>query len=234
MLRFPTHSQDALTVLFTGGICVGVANLAVALFRANNIPARTIQAYNPHSESGHPLVWYLPPKLLDLFFKMRGTYDPGHAACEYYCPGYGWVTADPTWGKTPFQPKSAVFLRINDLKDENEAGNLFSENRGNELSIWCSDKHVEIQSSENGNSAEILTSIHSTIDYKAAAMNISIHVWNKFVSFFGSNLNSDELIIFQKAVSYQHSACESLMKENLSNFIFNMNQAYQYYQSIKR
>jgi len=76
---------DAATTLKNGeGGSAELANLFVALMRANNIPARRVSGWaNPFYEG----------KELQLT-------RFAHGWAEFYLPGYGWIPVDPTWGKS--------------------------------------------------------------------------------------------------------------------------------------
>ena len=76
---------DAATTLKNGeGGSAELGNLFVALLRANGIPARRLSGWGNHFEEGEELA-------LTRF---------AHGWGEFYLPGYGWVPADPTWGKS--------------------------------------------------------------------------------------------------------------------------------------
>ncbi|MGA1847746.1 MAG: transglutaminase-like domain-containing protein [Thermoplasmatota archaeon] len=76
---------DAVTTLRNGeGGSAEMANLFVALMRANGIPARRISGWGNFFEKGEELS-------ITRF---------SHGWAEFYVPGQGWVQVDPAWGKT--------------------------------------------------------------------------------------------------------------------------------------
>ena len=87
------------------GDCTEYAYLMVALLRASGIPARVLrgiviadsstQGVTPNFGAPVGTTWdfefnYEAPSL-------DSSNLPGHAWVEYYVPGIGWVTSDPTW-----------------------------------------------------------------------------------------------------------------------------------------
>ncbi len=60
-----------------------LGNVFVALARASGIPARRISGWGDPFNTSEPLT-------VNRF---------AHGWAEFYMPGYGWVPADPTWGK---------------------------------------------------------------------------------------------------------------------------------------
>lgn len=75
---------DARTTLRNGeGGSAEISNLFIALLRANMIPARRLSGWGNHFSEGKELH-------LSRF---------SHGWAEFYLPNYGWIPADPTWGK---------------------------------------------------------------------------------------------------------------------------------------
>lgn len=81
---------DAVQALDHSGSCLSYANLAVALLRANGIPARTLGGYP--SWAGGPMEC--------------------HFVVEAYVPGYGWFPMDPTRGHAPVRPSDQIEVSI--------------------------------------------------------------------------------------------------------------------------
>ncbi len=76
---------DASTTLKNGeGGSAELANLFVALMRANGVPARRTSGWGFHFDEGDALQ-------ISRF---------SHGWAEVYAPGYGWVPMDPTWGQS--------------------------------------------------------------------------------------------------------------------------------------
>jgi len=204
------QSQDALFTLLFGGICIGQANLATALFRANGIPAK------------------------DIYVIPTGG-QVKHANCEYYCPGYGWVPTNPTTGRTPYEPKSAITLRVNYPEDENEAGCFFKKNRGQERDYWFSEGCIDLEYTSTNDSrvqAQIVASLDSTEKDKLNALNITKKVWEHYTKYFGHTLNEEKQEHFENAVNAQVMAIECFMQEDITGYMNNMTIAIDEYREI--
>ncbi len=82
------------------GDCSEYSDLMVALLRAQGVPARKVvglvmltdQSYDLPSYSNRSSWYYMID--IDSYFNNI----TGHAWVEYYVPGAGWVSCDPTWG----------------------------------------------------------------------------------------------------------------------------------------
>lgn len=76
---------DATTTLRNGeGGSAELGNLFVALMRANHIPARRISGWGAGFDAGEE-------------FRINRF---AHGWAEFYLPDVGWLTVDPTWGKS--------------------------------------------------------------------------------------------------------------------------------------
>ena len=76
---------DAATALKNGeGGSAELANLWVALMRANGVPARRVSGWGNHFAAGEELT----------------VARFAHGWAEFLVPGYGWIPVDPTWGQT--------------------------------------------------------------------------------------------------------------------------------------
>lgn len=91
-------SLDAKTALHAGGSCTSRANLAAALLRAMQIPARTVS--------------HLPSWFRQYFFE--------HWLVEYWHPGVGWIWIESTMNQ--FRPPSneVVVLAVSSSEDEDQ------------------------------------------------------------------------------------------------------------------
>ncbi|MBO4476348.1 MAG: transglutaminase domain-containing protein [Bacteroidales bacterium] len=70
------HTIDDLMQSMTGD-CGNYASVFISLLRAKGIPARHV-------------------------VMVHGSLDEYHVRAEFYVPAYGWIPADPTWGKDYF------------------------------------------------------------------------------------------------------------------------------------
>lgn len=98
----PWTRLDAVESLLCagGGTCTNRANLAAALLRANNIPARTI-AHLPTWNLGEPLFT--------------------HWLVEYWHPRVGWTRLESTWGEFEPPAYTTMIVAISSPADEDLA-----------------------------------------------------------------------------------------------------------------
>lgn len=121
--------QDAFSTLQNGmGVCNGKANLAMALFRAQGIPARTLMVANTHF------------------------------IIEYYVPNYGWVRAEPTQGKHIQPAQENIVMWIANPEDENASPYngivCYWGTRNPDLAYDILYDHAELQNRTNGIESE--------------------------------------------------------------------------------
>jgi len=89
---------DAVTALTHRGSCTSNANLVAALFRASGVPARVLAVY---PTNGQPL--------------------QTHYIVEYFVPGYGWVWAESSIARTPWEPYKEVVVNVVYPEDEDRS-----------------------------------------------------------------------------------------------------------------
>ncbi len=86
------------------GDCSEYSDLMVAMLRAEGVPARKVVGIAMLQDDGSPIssftnksswyyLYYYKSYPLTTFNNLTG-----HAWVEYYVPGAGWVSCDPTWG----------------------------------------------------------------------------------------------------------------------------------------
>lgn len=208
-----SHPQDALSTFFLGGVCTGLANLGTALFRANGIPAKDL----------------IVMPTVGIWFQM-------HFISEYYCPDYGWVTAETSLGVTPYEPKYDIILRINYPEDEDKAGNAFTGYSGVEQWFWINNENVwpyyhGIEASKSG--AWIKNAVITSEINAEAALNITQQVWEFYTKYLGADLSGEDEQHFNKAVEAQEIAKECLNQSDVDGYIENMTFAYSEYREIE-
>ncbi|HMF33862.1 MAG TPA: transglutaminase-like domain-containing protein [Candidatus Lokiarchaeia archaeon] len=82
------------------GDCSEFSDLTVAMLRAQGVPARKITGIALTDANGRPFSSYQKGATWDYIQSTavgNGNFT-GHAWVEYYVPGAGWVSLDPTWG----------------------------------------------------------------------------------------------------------------------------------------
>jgi len=210
------RSQDAFTTLFRNGECPGRSNLACALFRANNIPARVVLANRNYS------FWY-----------------EMHYTMEYYCPGYGWILTEVHKGVTPFEPKNQIVLRLCNPEDENNTQTdfLFPKMKGLERWFWIDNQNVKPyyeKTFTNGSKMTMFKENEVFIDTISGgqAIEVTKEVFHKFQYYLGMNLTDENLEHFQNATAYQFDAINELKTGNVLFYISFMNMAIEEFNEI--
>jgi hypothetical protein len=123
-----TGLMDALSYYFFGGLCCAQTNYAAAILRADGIPTR-ILITTRIAKRGR-------------FAGEKTWLDSHHYMFEFYCPGYGWIVAEP--GRIAPQPKNYIISKIVYPEDENIAGNGLSYYGGMSPWFWISNNDVEL------------------------------------------------------------------------------------------
>ncbi len=83
------------------GDCSEYSDLMVALLRAQGVPARKVVGLAMLTDQGYELPSYSNGSSWYYMIDIGGpgfNNITGHAWVEYYIPGTGWVSSDPTWG----------------------------------------------------------------------------------------------------------------------------------------
>ena len=204
---------DAVSSIFYGGSCTGRANLGTALFRANGVPAKNLIVMSTWSKED----WY------DM-----------HYICEYYCPNYGWVSAETTLGYTPYQPKNYIILRVCYPKDENEAGNRFHNYGGCEQWFWVDQKNIQIHTNEDsGAKGWIEQDIITDLENASSMFNLTQDVYSLFSRYSGENLTAENLMHYNNAVLAQKNAINCFNQSDTKGYLNNMTNAYEEYIKIE-
>lgn len=210
------RSQDAFTALLINGECPGRSHLGCALFRANKIPARVILA-NPD---------------YDFWYEM-------HYMTEYYLPDYGWILTDVHKGKTPYEPKYQIILRICHPEDENNTQKDFinKKMKGLERWIWIDNEFVTPYYKDlvNGSKCKMFREKEMFTDKIPGeeAVNLSKIVFHKYEHFLGINLTGENLAHFENATEYQFQAINDFKgSDDVSGYINYLNKANEEYDEI--
>jgi hypothetical protein len=191
------RSQDAFTTLLLSGECPGKSHLGVALLRANKIPARVLLANRDYQ------FWY-----------------EMHYMTEYYLPNYGWVLTEVHSGKTPYETKKQIILRICYPEDENDTQTdfIYKKMKGLERWLWIDNENIKpyYEDCKNGSKCCMFRENEIVTDkvYGDEAINITKNVFNKYEYYLGMNLTGDNLNHFQNATSFQFEAINELKESN--------------------
>jgi len=208
--------QDALTTLLRNGECPGRSHLGCALFRINNVPARVILA-TPHYD-----FWYQI-----------------HCMTEYYLPEYGWILTEVHGGKTPYEPKNQIILRICYPEDEDNTHTdyIFPRMKGIENWFWIDNDSIIpyykdfIGGSKSNMFMEQMTVADSfSADY---SFFITQTVFYLYQLYLGMELLGENLQHFENATTYQRMAIQQFISSaNLQNYLIHMDLGYTEFMKI--
>ena len=224
--------QDAFSSLFIRGSCYAQTHLGVALFRANNVPARSI---------------IITPTFEQVMEQ--------HVICEYYCPNYGWITTEPIMMSTPpkgiieyivervgdnmgfnnfttrYESKSHIILRINFPEDELKAGNGVSYYGGMEPYLWLDDNSLGVHTYPY-TTGYIKKEYETDIVTADFMLNLTKKIYEQHSKYIGTNLIGDDLIHYDAAISAQQNAINCFKQSQIQGYIDNMNIAFDEYSLI--
>jgi hypothetical protein len=202
-------SQDARTTLLIGGENVGRAHMALAFFRIYHVPARVLLVNND-----------------------QGFWTQMHYMAEYYCPGYGWVLVETTYGKSPYATKHQVINRICYPSDEKNTKDdyIFRFMKGEERWLWIDTNNVApwYVDCKQGSKAQMFSEAVVSADKLTAdfAFVLTERTFRQYQRYLGVNLTGENLFHFQDAVSYQWDATAALKANNTEGYISCLQNAY--------
>lgn len=208
-------SQDARTTLLINGENVGRSHLACAFFRIYDIPARVILVNND-----------------------QGFWTQMHYMVEYYCPGYGWVLLETTFGKSPYATKHQVVNRVCYPQDEEDTKEdyIFPFMKGEERWLWIDTESVfpYYVDCNRGSKSQMFSEAVVSSDQLTAnfAFLLTERVFRKYQTFLGVELTDENHQHFQNALKYQEDAINALKKNNIEEYISFLNKAYEEYKEI--
>jgi len=208
-------SQDARTTLLINGENVGRSHLACAFFRIYDIPARVLLVNND-----------------------QGFWTQMHYMVEYYCPGYGWVLLETTFGKSPYGTKHQVVNRVCYPQDEEDTKDdyIFRFMKGEERWLWIDTNSVSpyYVDCNKGSKSQMFSEAVVSIDPLTAdfAFVLTERVFRLYQSYLGVNLIDENLYHFQNATMYQKEAIITLKANNIEGYISLFNRAYDEYKEI--
>jgi hypothetical protein len=208
-------SQDARTTLLLSGENVGRAHMACAFFRIYHVPARVLLVNND-----------------------QGFWTQMHYMAEYYCPGYGWVLMETTFGKSPYATKHQVINRVCYPQDEKNTKEdyIFHLMKGEERWLWIDTNSVSpyYVDCKKGSKAQMFNEAVVSPDQLTAnfAFVLTERVFREYQSYLGVHLTGQNLYHFQNATLYQKNAISSLKGNNTEGYISFLNRAYDEYKEI--
>jgi hypothetical protein len=209
-------SQDARTTLLINGENVGRSHLACAFFRIYNIPARVLLVNND-----------------------QGFWTQMHYMVEYYCPGYGWVLVETTWGKSPYATYHQVINRVSYPQDEEDTKRdyIFPFMKGEERWLWIDNDHISpyYVDCKTGSKAQMFSETNVSTDQLTAnyAFVLTQIVFRQYQKYMGLNFTGENLMHFQNAIAYQKQAILSLKQsQDPDDYLRFMNQSYDEYKEI--
>jgi hypothetical protein len=208
-------SQDARTTLLLSGENVGRAHMACAFFRIYHVPARVLLVNND-----------------------QGFWTQMHYMAEYYCPGYGWVLVETTFGKSPYATKHQVINRVCYPQDEENTKDdyIFRFMKGEERWLWIDTNSVSpyYVDCKKGSKAQMFSEAVVSPDQLTAnfAFVLTERVFRQYQSYLGVHLTGENLYHFQNATIYQKDAISSLKENNTEGYISFLNRAYDEYKEI--
>jgi hypothetical protein len=209
-------SQDARTTLLINGENVGRAHLACAFFRIYHIPARVLLVNND-----------------------QGFWTQMHYMAEYYCPGYGWVLVETTFGKSPYATKHQVINRICLPQDEEDtkADYIFRFMKGEERWLWIDTANVApyYMDCKKGSKSQMFSEAVVSPDQLTAeyAFVLSQLVFRQYQRTLGVNLSDDNLHYYQNATMYQWDAIGALKANDTAGYILFLQHAYDEFLKIQ-
>jgi ribosomal protein S17E len=153
-----------------------------------------------------------------------------HFISEYYCPEYGWVRAETSYGETPWETKNDIVLRVIYPKDENKVDPYFRRvynniyTSGEEMWFWI---HTDNAIVPNGGTdlghyrAGGWIEKHFYTEEKKAteALFITNKVFDLYAKRFSKNYEK-WLLELKKSIS-------SLEKNDIGGYINQMESIYQ-------
>ena len=202
-------SQDARTTLLIGGENVGRAHMACAFFRLYHVPARVLLVNND-----------------------QGFWTQMHYMAEYYCPGYGWVLVETTFGKSPYATKHQVINRVCYPVDEKNTKDdyIFRFMKGEERWLWIDTNNVAAWyvDCKTGSKAQMFYEAEVSADQLSAnfAFVLTEQVFRQYQHYLGMNLTGENMNHFQNAVSYQQDAAVALKGNNTEGYVSYLQSAY--------
>ena len=210
-------SQDARTTLLMNGENVGRSHLACAFFRTYNIPARVLLANND-----------------------QGFWTQMHYMVEYYCPGYGWVLLDPTFGETPYATHHQIINRVCYPQDEQNTKQdyIFPFMKGEERWLWIDNDQVipYYVDCNTGSKSQMFTETTVSADQTVIsyAFTLTQIVFRDYQTYLGFNLTGENQGYFENATDYQKNAIFELTTyQDIDGYLHQMNLAYNEYLKIE-
>jgi len=193
-----SSAHDAITVLQEeSGVCVGKANLAVALLRSLGIPARSIFI--------GPLIHYL---------------------IEFYLHPYGWVRAESTGGDSPWPFHLTTITYCIDPSEENSHSFHNGLGYYNGWVVYWGTTNpavlLGIVADRCSIDSYLITTTQSNFDQ---AINLTKDVWKYNKEMIGDQTSSNSERVLAKSMRYQQEAISSFIEKDLEGYLDSMTKA---------
>jgi hypothetical protein len=190
--------QDALTTLkHHFAVCTGKANLAAALLRSNDIPARILMVF------------------------------PTHYIVEYYAHPYGWVRSETTQGKMPCptQAYTVSFCAYPEDETVSNVVNGCSPYAG-VIAYWGS-SNDQVEWGIEYTKWKYLDDYSVSVSNEVLDQTFSLtqQGYRYFMNYTGASLTPTQGMHYSDAVSFQNMALSSFKEHDLQGYIDNMHSA---------
>jgi len=193
-----SSGHDALTVLQEGaGVCVGKANLAVALLRSLGIPARSIFI--------GPLIHYL---------------------IEFYLHSYGWIRSESTGGDTPWPfHSSTITYCINPEEETSQSvhNGLYPYNGF--VAYWGTTNPNVLWGIVGDRCSIDYYPITTTKNNFDLAVNLTKNVWEYNKEMIGNHSSTNTERVLARSKRFQEEAINRFLEGDFEGYLSSMTKA---------
>jgi len=203
------HAFDAFYSLKWGNSCTGHAHAAVALFRANGVPSRSLLNI---------------PTSFSLMMDM-------HWIVDYFVPDYGWVLLESRRGVNRFNPGETVVVSASNPEDEFP---VFYYPRGMDVSWHMSDPvfSPEIPNWGQAHHSDQLWESSTADETTRAALSVTKTVFSSYSRFAGVNLTTTQNMQVRDAVAEQTAALAALTNGSVADYMTSLQRAASLYSKV--
>ena len=199
------YAFDAVYALKWGNSCTGHAHAAVALLRANGIPARTLLNM-PDWASNYDMHWII----------------------DYYVPGYGWVRMESSGGVNPEPPQDELVVRACNPCDEFPVWYPW----GNDAEWHTSDTAFEVPGWGGVHNAYAVLTLSDSSEQVDYAIALTDWVFNYYSAYSGIRLTPAESAAYASGLDHQINALGCIQSSDLPGYIIEMEEALLDYRNV--